>query len=539
MKKGWLACAAVIVIASAGNMVFPGNSGADMKNGNGIDESTPGIVTVPLAWLYRDPSAEAEILTQAMYGDTVKVIEEQPGWVKLTLDSQGDYLGWVEKEAVYTGKKVNEYLQKINKRQVLVIDTLTDIFVDTKTLTKIVENISAGVILPFESEQTGWFKVLAPVGKNGYTYGYVSSSAAVVNTRRELTEDEVRANIVTTAKKYMAIPYVWGANSSKGFDCSGFTYSTYRQNGIIIPRDCRPQCAYGTIITREELKPGDAVYFTTYRPGASHTGIYAGNGNFIHASTKNGITVGELNDEYYQGRFFGARRFLPDSDPETPEILIPAGKFIMGSNTQNGNERPEHEVYLNAYYIDKYEVTNREYTEFVNATNYQSEGKWDKNNREPGHPVLGVTWNDAGAYAKWAGKRLPTEAEWEKAARGTAGRRFPWGNLWYANRAQTAVNASLWATAVNANKDGRSVYGCYNMAGNAWEWCEDWYDEKYYTQSPRENPVGPKEGMYKICRGGGWDDLQDVMHSSYRGYFEPKKASQFVGFRCARSLIEK
>jgi sulfatase modifying factor 1 len=190
-----------------------------------------------------------------------------------------------------------------------------------------------------------------------------------------------------------------------------------------------------------------------------------------------------------------------------PMVLIPAGDFQMGSNDSD-DEKPVHTVYLDAFYIDIYEVTNAQYKKFMDATKYKEPNYWnDSKFNAPNHPVVGVRWNDAVAYTKWAGKRLPTEAEWEKAARGgLVGKKYPWGdNLTHddANYSGTG-GKDKWVNTSPVGSFAPNGYGLYDMAGNVWEWCADWYDSKYYASSPKSNPKGPSSGERAVLRGGSW-----------------------------------
>jgi formylglycine-generating enzyme required for sulfatase activity len=203
-------------------------------------------------------------------------------------------------------------------------------------------------------------------------------------------------------------------------------------------------------------------------------------------------------------------------------ILIPAGEFLMGTSDEQikellrqfpswkrewfANERPQHRVYLDDFYIDKYPVTNAQFEQFVKATGYKAEGDWRRyyTKGKEKHPVVCVSWNAASAYCKWAGKRLPTEAEWEKAARGADGRIWPWGNAWDKSKCNSSDGGSGTTTPVGSYPTGASPYGVMDMAGNVLEWCADLYDEKYYTSAPDRNPQGPSSGTYRVLRGGSW-----------------------------------
>jgi formylglycine-generating enzyme required for sulfatase activity len=229
------------------------------------------------------------------------------------------------------------------------------------------------------------------------------------------------------------------------------------------------------------------------------------------------------------------------TDPrQVPMALVPAGEFTMGS-TLKADEKPVHRVYIDAFYMDKYHVTVGQYAKYLEATGEEAPPEWEIMN-QPSHqkrPVVNVSWSDAATYCKWAGKRLPTEAEWEKAARGTDGRLYPWGN-----EAPTRLHANFgkkeWAyhmalVPVGMFELGKSPYGIYDMAGNAWEWVNDWYDHDYYKKSPMKNPQGPATGKSKVVRGGNWLYIQEFLRSSFRFNADPSGRQFGYGFRCAKS----
>ncbi|RJP17498.1 MAG: hypothetical protein C4520_16150 [Candidatus Abyssobacteria bacterium SURF_5] len=232
--------------------------------------------------------------------------------------------------------------------------------------------------------------------------------------------------------------------------------------------------------------------------------------------------------------------------------LVPAGEFVMGSDSEFENERPMRRVFLKEYFIDVFEVTNADYKKFIDATNHPvpfvnafwaEPFNWRNNTYPPGkadHPVTLVSWFDAAAYAKWAGKRLPTEAEWEKAARGTDARIWPWGNTWninYCNIRESFINMTQPVHLLTA---GKSPYGCCNMAGNVMEWVNDWYFEDYYSNAPQKNPPGPHTGTLRVARGGAWDsNINLYARAGYRHFFEPNEKKASIGFRCAKDVEPK
>ena len=228
-----------------------------------------------------------------------------------------------------------------------------------------------------------------------------------------------------------------------------------------------------------------------------------------------------------------------------PMALIPAGEFQMGDHFNEGDndERPVHTVYLGAFYMDIYEVTNAQYQKFMSATGHAAPFFWsDSRFNAPQQPVVAVSWYDAVAYAEWAGKRLPTEAEWEKAARGgLIGKPYPWGDeapvaggVYRANYDPGNDAADGYAYTAPVGSFPPNGYGLYDMAGNVWEWCADWYDENYYTNSPHSNPLGPNSGNFGVVlRGGSWGGTTAFyLRVANRGYHHPTYPNYYVGFRC-------
>jgi formylglycine-generating enzyme required for sulfatase activity len=231
-------------------------------------------------------------------------------------------------------------------------------------------------------------------------------------------------------------------------------------------------------------------------------------------------------------------------------LLVPEGEFLMGQD-QGANEvdeRPLHRVWLDAFYIDRTEVTNAQFKAFCDATSrvYPNNPYWDGSYflGKPDHPVVLITYEQARAYCEWAGKRLPTEAEWEKAARGTDGRIYPWGNVWQeglANLAGDDFGADrFYRTApVGSLPNGASPYGALDMIGNVWEWCADWYDPSYYARSPQRNPQGPEMALReRVARGGSFSSPRSPTGDTTthnRSKNAPNLPIDRLGCRCAAS----
>jgi sulfatase modifying factor 1 len=261
-------------------------------------------------------------------------------------------------------------------------------------------------------------------------------------------------------------------------------------------------------------------------------------------------------------------------------VLVPTGEFRMGAPAGSGglpDEQPERAVLLSAFYIDRFEVTNEAYFLFVSMTGHRMPENsnpaatlWKDRRPMPGierHPVVNVSWTDADAYCRWAGKRLPTEAEWEKAARGTDGRRYPWGDQWdvlLANSAsywagrtvqfdsgadweafwvkgegahiakEKGLNGEVLTMPVGSFPGSISVYGLFDMAGNVAEWVQDWYDPNYYPSGPLTNPTGPPRGAIKSMRGGSWLKPAVSLRTSDRDWGTIDSRPSGTGFRCAQ-----
>jgi formylglycine-generating enzyme required for sulfatase activity len=229
----------------------------------------------------------------------------------------------------------------------------------------------------------------------------------------------------------------------------------------------------------------------------------------------------------------------PTAPPVTDIMIeIPAGPFTMGSDTGEPDEAPAHEVDLSAFEIDRFEVTNADFAQFVEATGYQTDAEkagssknWrDDAEGKDNHPVVRVSWNDAVAYCEWLGKRLPTEAEWEKAARGTEGWMYPWGDEWDPSKANVKETGLRGTAAVGSFGAGASPYGVEDMAGNVWEWTADWY-EPYPDSTYDSEYFGQK---FKVVRGGGWFEMADAVCTTNRDLTSVTAANDDMGFRCAR-----
>ncbi len=226
-------------------------------------------------------------------------------------------------------------------------------------------------------------------------------------------------------------------------------------------------------------------------------------------------------------------------------VKIPKGVFTLGDGVQGDfDEKPERVIYLDAYYMDKYEVSQADYKTFARAVErplpqipvFEDDVRLLTGDPQP---VVGVMWVDAFAYCQWAGKRLPTEAEWEKAARGEDGLTWPWGDTFHPTLAngKGEEDGFKYSSPVNHFEKGRSPYGLYNMAGNVSEWVSDWYDQFYYQRADFKNPKGPETpdiGKVLVYRGGSFSHTAHDLRGSKRfGGAHPERGERSVGFRCA------
>lgn len=219
-------------------------------------------------------------------------------------------------------------------------------------------------------------------------------------------------------------------------------------------------------------------------------------------------------------------------------VLIPEGEFMMGSDERLKDERPAYVVYLNSFYIDMFEVTNEDYKKFIESSGYPPPDNWENGNYPQGkgrHPVVFVDWDDANAYCRWADKRLPRETEWEKGARGTDGRTYPWGDEWVTNKSNNPFGGHEDTMPVGSYEEGKSPYGLYDMSGNVWEWVDD-----YYFPHPGSEHVSPEFGTkYRLLKGGSWMNCMyyscGISAPVYnRAFFDSTTKNSSLGFRCAR-----
>lgn len=241
--------------------------------------------------------------------------------------------------------------------------------------------------------------------------------------------------------------------------------------------------------------------------------------------------------------------FLTAWAGEPGMVFIPGGQFQRGRTHKlpdDGlkwvpevmkDDRPVRGIYVDPFYMDEHEVSNEQYAAFVKATRHRAPYNWPDGKILAGkekYPVVDVSWDDAAAFAKWAGKRLPTEAEWERACRGIdEGAVYPWGNRKPA-KMDARYNAVDGPAPVGQSKP--NYFGLFDMAGNVWEWCSDWYAKDYYASAPERNPPGPPQGRYRVLRGGSWADEEKYLTCANRSWARPAERSPNIGFRCVKSF---
>jgi serine/threonine-protein kinase len=236
-------------------------------------------------------------------------------------------------------------------------------------------------------------------------------------------------------------------------------------------------------------------------------------------------------------------------------VYVPAGEFVMGGEVYY-DERPIHIVDLDAYWIDQTEVTNGMFAVFLTEEGNREEAgvtwldssdedttihlaadSWQVDRGYEEYPVGEVTWYGANAYCSWAGRRLPTEAEWEKAARGTNGNTYPWGNNAPTSELLNFNDNVGSTTKIGSYPNGAGPYGALDMAGNVWEWVADRHSRTYYATSPPNNPLGPETGFFRVLRGGAWNYRETYARSVHRNRGIPTISHDFIGFRCARDAF--
>lgn len=229
------------------------------------------------------------------------------------------------------------------------------------------------------------------------------------------------------------------------------------------------------------------------------------------------------------------------NNPPPDMVLIPGGEFLMGDDEEEDNS-PIHKVYVDSFYMDKYEVTNAQYFKFCKQTGRSLPEFWGMKEFHSGldfpkHPVVFINWRHAEAYAKWAGKRLPTEAEWEYAARaGLVGKDFPNGDYLDSTMANFFSKERVPKGTVPVGSYPPNGYGLYDMAGNVGEWVLDYYDKNYYKNSAYKNPSGPKKGKFVVIRGGGWHSGITCVRVHYRNCLKKGWIDFNLGFRCVKDL---
>jgi serine/threonine-protein kinase len=223
-------------------------------------------------------------------------------------------------------------------------------------------------------------------------------------------------------------------------------------------------------------------------------------------------------------------------------VYVPAGEFEMGSTEGNADEQPVHTVALDAFWLDQTEVTNAQYQTCVTAGACDPSSYADESNfNAADQPVVGVSWFDVVDYCTWVGGRLPTEAEWEYAARGPEGFVYPWGDSWQPGLANCdeddCEDGFEYTAPVGSFYQGASWVGALDMVGNVWEWVADWYDADYYARSPRENPTGPEDGAYRVLRGGSWGNSVDASRCGFRGGDDPRTGTTTGAFVASEPLF--
>jgi len=398
-------------------------------------------------------------------------------------------------------------------------------------------------------EYGGSVNVYGKDSKSGAIFGVDANGGAVAvhdndgNSRVMMIIGESGGNILVGSKYGKA---------------NGGTVAIHRNDGkpgVVMSID---DSSGNVLVTGNDGKTGASMQVSKYGGsvnvyGKDSTGVRAG--IQVNEYGSGAITLLDKNgNSLYNSEFFSERindKFIDKMQNSNktheiigkdgaPMVLIPAGEFQMGSDDED-DEKPVHTVYIDAFYMDKYEVTNAQYKKFMDATGYKAPHDWnDPRYNIPNHPVVGISWYDAVAYCKWAGKRLPTEAEWEKAARGgLIGKNYPLGDNITNDDANYIGTGGrdIWNGTSPVGSFPPNGYGLYDMAGNVCEWCSDWYDSGYYEKSPKSNPKGPDSGNSNVVRDGSWIKIGPILRLANRGYLEPTSNDSIIlGFRCVQDV---
>jgi formylglycine-generating enzyme required for sulfatase activity len=299
-------------------------------------------------------------------------------------------------------------------------------------------------------------------------------------------------------------------------------------------KECQSTCHQAEHILKAKKNK-----FTQAECKACHTGVVLSPFSPVGSTSLIGKNSLLLQSIIQANPGSSSKKIMAQDKPSTSMVQVPAGEFIMGSNERWDDEAPEHISSTDAFYIDLNEVTNTDYKKFVRATQKVSPFHWPEGSIPKGkenHPVVYVSWFDANEYCSWAGKRLPTEQEWEKAARGEEGLIYPWGNEWSLDKSNNPYKNSTGTEPVGTYPQGRSPYGLYDISGNVWEWVDS-----YYLPHPG-NPVTRAEyGKDKrVLKGGSWFDCLSYgcglsAPTFNRSFFTPEVKNNSFGFRCAKS----